>query len=121
MIWNKEKVENYLEKDKDSDSIYEITKKKKKTLRTYAQVKYYFWVIIRYIAEEVWLSNKFELMQLHEDIKEYFHLETTTWLDTIEFSAMCEEIRSRYLDNRNLYIPLPNETESLKDLESYLY
>jgi hypothetical protein len=34
---------------------------------------------------------------------------------------MCEEIRAWYLENRNLYIPLPREDEELKDLQKYLY
>ena len=119
MIWNKEETKERL--DKQKDWMFEIKKKQVRNNRTYAQVKYYFWVIIKYIAEEIWLSNQFEIMELHSQIKDYFWLETTTWLDIPEFSAMCEEIRAWYLEHRNLYIPLPREDEDLKSLEKYLF
>lgn len=120
MIWNKQKALEYIESLSDED-IIEVTKKQKKTLRSLAQNKYYFWVLLNYICEFIWISHKFEILEQHKQIKDYFWLETTTDLSTSEFKAMCEEIRAWYLENRGLYIPLPRESEDLKDLEKYLF
>ncbi len=120
MIWNKEIIQEYINKWKEED-IYECKRKQEKSIRTYAQVKYYFGVILKYICAEIWLSHQFEVMEQHKQIKDYFWLETTVDLSTKEFSYMCEEIRAWYLENRNLYIPLPREDEELKDLQKYLY
>lgn len=120
MIWTKQKALEYIE-SLDDDSIIEVTKKQTKTIRSYAQSKYYFWVILKYICEHIWIMHKFEVMEQHKQIKDYFWLETTTDLSTSEFKYMCEEIRAWYLQERWLYIPLPRESEDLRSLETYLF
>lgn len=105
----------------DNDKLYDLTEKKEKSLRSIAQNKYYFWVILDAIMDFIWLEHKFEKLELHKEVKDYFELETTTNLDPKEFSKMCNEIRDWYLENRWLYIPLPNEVEDLKSLQDYLY
>ena len=65
--------------------------------------------------------HKFEVMEQHKQIKDYFWLETTTDLSTSEFQYMCEEIRAWYLQERWLYIPLPRESEDLANLDAYLF
>ena len=120
MLGNKTQAIEYINK-LDDDSIIEVTKKQEKSIRSYAQCKYYFWVILKYICEHIWIQHKFEIMEQHKQIKDYFWLETTTDLSKSEFKFMCEEIRAWYLENRGLYIPLPRETEDLKNLETYLF
>lgn len=120
MIWNKKQILEYINK-LDDDDIIEATKKQTKTIRSIAQNKYYFWVILKYICEFIWIEHKFEIMEQHNQIKEHFCLETTTDLSTSEFKYMCEEIRAWYLEYRWLYIPLPRESEDLQNLETYLY
>ncbi|PZM86342.1 hypothetical protein DLH72_01240 [Candidatus Gracilibacteria bacterium] len=103
------------------NEIFELTRKTKKSLRTIAQNKYYFGVVVKHIADFIGLAHKFEKLEIHNQIKEYFNLETTTDLEVGEFKAMIEEIRAWYLEHRGLYIPLPRECEDLADLEKYLF
>ncbi len=105
----------------DDEKIYELTEKKQKSIRTIAQNRYYFGVVVEYIADFIWLQHNFEKIEIHKQIKEYFKLETTTDLEVSEFKAMIEEIRAWWLEYRGLYIPLPRECEDLKDLEKYLF
>ena len=105
----------------DDEKIYELTEKKQKSIRTIAQNRYYFWVVVEYIADFIWLQHNFEKIEIHKQIKEYFKLETTTDLEVSEFKAMIEEIRAWWLEYRGLYIPLPREVEDLADLEKYLF
>ena len=120
MIKTKKEIIIYL-LDFPDEKIFEITEKKEKSLRTIAPNKYYFWVVIETIADFIWFEHNFEKLEIHNQIKEYFNLKTTTDLEIWEFKAMIEEIRAWYLDNRGLYIPLPREIEDLADLEKYLY
>lgn len=105
----------------DENEIFELTRKTKKSIRTIAQNKYYFWVVLEKICDFIWLQHKFEKLEMHKQIKDYFELETTTDLSTVEFQKIIEEIRAWYLEYRGLYIPLPREVEDLADLEKYLF
>lgn len=105
----------------DDGKLYEFTEKKQKSLRSIAQNRYYFWVVIEYIADFMWFQHNFEKLEIHKQIKEYFWLKTTTDLEVDEFKAMIEEIRAWWLEYRQLYIPLPREVEDLADLEKYLF
>lgn len=105
----------------DDEKIYELTEKKQKSIRTIAQNRYYFGVVVEYIADFIWLSHNFEKLEIHKQIKEYFNIETTVDLEISEFKAMIEEIRAWWLEYRGLYIPLPREVEDLADLEKYLF
>lgn len=120
MIWNKTQVLDYISKLKDDD-IIEVTKKQTKSIRSLAQNKYFFGVVLKYICEHIWIWHKFEIMEQYKQIKDYFWLETTTDLSTSEFQYMCEEIRAWYLQERGLYIPLPRESEDLANLDAYLF
>jgi len=80
MIGNKEQVQKYLEKDKED--IYECKRKQKKSIRTILQNNYYWGVVIPTISQ---FHGYFEV-ETHELIKSIFKLETTTWLDTSEFT-----------------------------------
>jgi len=62
------------------------------------------------------LQHNFEKLEIHKQIKDNFKLETTTNLDTAEFSAMVNEIIAWYKEYRNLHIPLPNEDEDFANL-----
>ena len=104
MIWTKQDVLNYLEKDKEGD-IYECSKKQKKTARTLAQNKYYFWIIVPTIADFHWYYT----IEVHELIKGMFKLETTTWLSTEEFIWLIKQIREIWQTKYNCYIPEPED------------
>ncbi len=122
MIWTLRQILKFIIKNwNKKDAIFEIKQKREKTLRSLAQNRYYFWVILEYICAFIGIWHKFEKLEMHKQIKDYFQLETTTDLDTKEFAKMCEEIRAWYLEYRDLYIPLPNEVEELASLEKYLF
>ncbi len=118
-VLNKKESVKYINKQPDN-TIFEVTKKTNKTIRSEAQNRYYWGVVVEFICNFIWLAHRFEKYDLHKEIKEYFWLETTTGLEPWEFKQMCEEIRARYKENRDLYIPLPNEAD-LWELEMYLY
>jgi len=120
MIWTKKQIINYLEKQNDN-TLFEIKKKTEKTLRSIAQNKYYFWVVLDVIADYVWLQFNYEKMELHQQIKKDFWVETTTELSTSEFAFLMKEIKAFFLEKFNVYIPDPNEVENLKSLEKYLF
>ena len=120
MIWNKKQAIEYIDK-LDDDSIIEVTKKQTKSIRTYAQNKYYFWVILKYICEHIWIMHKFEVMEQHKQIKDYFWLETTTDLSTDEFAFMCKAIIELFKTNYWVIIPTPSSVEDLRSLETYLF
>lgn len=113
MIWDKEKVLNYLEKDKEWD-IYEIKRKQKKSIRTLQQNNYYWGVVVPIISQ---FHGYFEV-ETHELIKSIFKLETTTWLDTAEFKWLIDQIREIWETKYEVTIPLPEgwlEEQSLMD------
>lgn len=120
MIWQKKEIIEFLKNQNDED-FFEIKKKQEKSIRTIAQNKYYFWVVLEYIADYVGLKYNFEKMQLHEQIKKDFWVETTTELDTSEFAFLMNEIRAFFLEKFELYIPTPNEAEELENLDKYLF
>lgn len=115
MIGTKEQLKEKWETIKD-DQIIELTVKTKKSNRSKAQNDYYWWVIIEYIADFIWLEHNFEKMELHKQVKDNFWLETTTNLDTGKFSAMVNEIIAWYKEYRDLHIPKPNEHEDFVNL-----
>ena len=111
MLWNKQDVIKYLEKNKEGD-IYDITRKTKKTLISEAQRKYYFWVII----EITWGFHWHTPPEQHEMLKSWFKLTTTTWLSMSEYAMMCNLIIDLYETKFWVIIPLPStihEDESL--------
>lgn len=117
MIGNIRQILKYILLNWSSDANYEIKKKTPKTLRSYAQNRYYFWVIIKTISQFNWYTP----VETHELIKVTFWVETTTNLTTDEFSFMCNAIRDLWYQQYWCYIPSPNEIEELKTLEQYLF
>lgn len=116
MIGNNKTLIEFLSKQ-DEDTLFELTKKQEKSLRTYSQVKYYFGVIVKMISEE----HGYNPIETHELLKLTCWLETTTWLSTDEFSFLCNLIRDLWKEKFDFYIPAPNEVEELKSLEKYLF
>jgi len=116
MLGNKQQILDFLLKQ-DEESIFEITKKQEKSIRTSCQVKYYFWVIVKMISEE----HGYTPVETHELLKLTCWLETTTWLSTDEFSFLCNMIRDLWKEKFDFYIPKPNELEDLKNLDKYLF
>ena len=116
MIWNKQKALEYISKLKD-ESIIEVTEKQEKSIRSLAQNKYYFGVIVKMIWDYHWYTP----VETHELLKLTCWLETTVWLSTDEFSFLCNIIRDLWKTKYDFYIPKPNELEDLKDLEKYLF
>lgn len=116
MLKTKTQILEYLE-DKQDDDVFEIIKKKEKSLRSLAQNKYYFGVLVKEIGNFHWYLP----VETHELIKLTVWVETTTDLDTSEFKFMCEMIRDLWNTKFWVYIPAPNEIEELRSIEQYLY
>lgn len=113
MLWNKEQVIQRLEK-KDWDKLFEIKEKREKTIRSLAQNKYYFWVIIDIISNHHWYSPA----ETHELLKATFNIETTTDLSTSEFKTLCEMIIDIWKTKFDCIIPLPRD---IADEQSLFY
>ena len=116
MIKTKSQILKYLE-DKQEDEIFEIKKKHPKSLRSIAQNKYYFGVIIKEISNFHWYTP----IETHELVKQTLWIKTTTDLEKDEFKFMIDMIRDLWKNTYNVYIPAPNEIEELKSLEQYLF
>lgn len=116
MIGNKKDIQEYLDKQ-NLDTLFEITKKQEKSLRSIAQNKYYFWVIVKMIWDYHWYTP----VETHELLKLTVWLDTTTWLSTDEFSFLCNMIRDLWKEKFDFYIPAPNELEELRSIEKYLF
>lgn len=114
MIGNKEQIIEWLS-DKKDDVIFEISQKREKTSRSLAQNRYYF-LILDIISDFHWNSQ----MEQHEIIKMYFKLETTTNLDTGEFTFLIQSIRDLRKTKFGLYIPLPNEIQEMDWLSEFI-
>ncbi len=116
MIGTKQQLIEFLSKQ-DENSIFELTKKQEKSIRSLAQNRYWHWIICKTISEWSWDNN----IWVHYMLKEMFNIETTTDLSTDEFAFMCKTIIDLFKEKYNVRIPLPNEDEDLKNLESYLF
>ena len=116
MLGNKQQILDFLSKQ-DEESIFEITKKQEKSIRSMAQNRYWHAVICSTISDWSWDDN----ISVHYMLKEMFKLETTTDLSTDEFAFMCKSVIELFKQNYNVRIPLPREDEDLKNLEKYLF
>lgn len=116
MIGNKEKILEYLQ-DKDDQSIFEISQKRTKTIRSLAQNRYYFWIIIDVLSD----FHGENPVAMHELIKKTVWVETTTNLTTKDFKFMCELIIETWRVKFWVHIPKPNEVAELESLEKYLF
>lgn len=116
MIWTKEQIIDKLKEAKEDD-IFELTKKREKSIRSIAQNKYYFGVVISEISNYHWYTP----VETHELIKITVWVETTTNLSTSEFKFMCEMIIDLWKTKFDVVIPKPNEVQELVNLEKYLF
>ena len=116
MIWNKTQAIEYINK-LDDDSIIEVTKKQKKSIRSLAQNRYWHSVICKTISDWSWDST----IWVHYMLKQMFKLETTTDLSTDEFAFMCKTIIELFKTNYWVIIPTPSSVEDLRSLETYLF
>lgn len=103
MIWTKPQILEHLNKQSDDDSIYELKKKQTKSIRSTLQNNYYWGVVIPIISQ---FHGYFEV-ETHELIKSIFKLETTTWLDTTEFTWLVKNIREIWQTKYWVIIPEP--------------
>ena len=107
--------------DKCSDWMYKVEISKQYKIRSLQENKYYFWVVLKILSDELW----YEVDEVHELMKERFltkieklksdkrvklkRTKSTSELTTQEFEEYLENIRvfaSKYL---NIIIPLPNQ------------
>jgi len=79
MIWTKEETIAYLQEQEEW--MFEVKKKRIKTIRSLAQNRYYFWIVVETIWDFHWYSS----VETHELLKVTFKLETTTNLEIDEF------------------------------------
>ncbi len=114
MIGTSKQVQEYVEWKK---WIFEVKQKRDSTLRSIAQNKYYFWVVIRIISD----FHGQTPVETHELIKLMFKIETTTDLSTKDFMFLIDSIRDIWNTKFWVYIPAPNEVEELQALEKYFY
>ena len=116
MIWNKQQLIKFLS-TQDENLIFELTEKQEKFLRSFAQNRYWHWVIVKTISNWNWDT----VISIHENLKTMFNVKTTTNLSTDEFAFMCKAVIDLFKIKYNVRIPLPREDEDLKDLEKYLF
>ena len=107
--------------DKCSDWMYKVEISKQYKIRSLQENKYYFWIILKMLSDELW----YEVDEVHELMKERFltkieklksekrvklkRTKSTSELTTKDFEDYLENIRvfaSKYL---NIIIPLPNQ------------
>lgn len=116
MLGTKQQILDFLSKQ-DEESIFEITKKQEKSIRSQAQNRYWHGVVCATISDWSWDST----IWVHYMLKEMFKIETTTDLSTDEFAFMCKSVIELFKTNYDVRIPLPREDEDLKNLEKYLF
>ena len=102
MKWTKKQIIDYLEW---KDWIWELKQMTGKKLRTYKQVKYYFWVMIDTISDKTWYMP----LEINEQNKILFKKDTFTDLSPKEFEQIMSLLRQFYNMQLNLSIPKPNE------------
>lgn len=99
----------------------QITLEPERKNRTNLQNRYYWGVIVPYVAEHFGYRQP-EHEQVHEMLKHQFlrdrtkeridgapYIRSTAGLDTEEFGDYCEVVRLWMLETYNVYIPLPKE------------
>ncbi len=114
MIGTPKQIQEYVEW---KNGIFEVKQKREKTLRSLAQNKYYFWVVVKIISDFHWHTP----VETHELIKLMMQIETTTDLSTKDFMFLIGTIRDIWNTKFWVYIPSPNEVEELQALEQYFY
>ena len=116
MLGNKTQAIEYINK-LDDDSIIEVTKKQKKSIRSKLQNDYYWGCVVDIISNHHWMTA----IETHLAIKKTFWVETTTDLSTSEFKSLMELIQELWKTKFEVVIPNPSSVEDLKNLETYLF
>lgn len=116
MLGTKQQIIDFLSKQ-DKESIFEITKKQGKSIRSNLQNKYYWGCVIDIISNHHWMTA----IEAHLAIKQTFWVETTTDLSTSEFKFLMETIQELWMTKFWVVIPKPTDLEDLKNLEKYLF
>jgi len=116
MFWTPKELIDKLKEAKESD-IYELKKKRKKTLMSDAQRRYYFWVIVEITADFHWHTP----VEQHELLKTWFKLKSTTGLAMDEYAAMCNMIIDLYNVKFKVVIPLPRDSDEEQSLMDSLW
>jgi len=92
-------------KNDPDDTVYDNKKITWRKLRSYQQIKYYFWVLIDIVSNHTWYLP----LEVNEQNKLLFKKETFTDLDTTEFETAMSWLRQFYNFHLGLNIPKPNE------------
>lgn len=116
MIGNKQQVQEYLNKQNEED-IFELTKKKEKSIRSLAQNRFYWGYVIDIIGNFHWFTP----VETHLAIKQTFNLETTTELSTTEFKILIEMIQDLWENKFNVKIPNPRDIKAEESLFNSLW
>lgn len=104
MIGTKETLIKILEKADDED-IFELIKKREKSIRSLAQNKYYWSVVVA----TIWDFHGYTPVETHEILKLSFKLDTTTDLAVDEFKFLIDIIRDIWSTKYDCHIPLPSD------------
>jgi len=73
--------------------------------RSYRQIKYYWWVVVKIIKEYHWYNE----IETNEILKIMFKKTTFTDLSTKEFENVMSIIRQLWFNKFGVNIPKPNE------------
>lgn len=116
MIWTKKDLIPKLEEAKDND-IFELVKKREKSIRSLAQLRYYWWVVVDIIWDFHWLTP----IETNESLKLLFKEDTFTELDTAEFKYVIETIIEMWKTKYQVEIPTPSNTWDNESLYESLW
>lgn len=121
-VYNQQALADYRQKHAGKDIILSIKIKRKR--RSNPQNGYYWSVIVPMVMEAINnYGNDFDMDETHEFLKAKFNLkevtvkdegfimmpQSTSRMDTAEFSSYCEHIRQFASLVLGVYIPAPNE------------
>lgn len=116
MLGNKDIIIEWLS-GKDNNSIFEITEKQEKTVRSNLQNKFYWDIVVKTIANFHWMT----VIESHLAIKSTLGIETTTDLSTKEFKEMIEIIQDLWQQNFWVIIPNPRDIADEENLFNTLW
>jgi len=111
MIKTREEAILYL-MDQKGDDLYNIIKRQEKNIRSLAQLKYYWWVVVSIIWDFHWLTP----IETNESLKLLFKKDTFTDLDTAEFKFVIESIIEMWATKYQVKIPAPSNAEENNSL-----
>jgi len=100
---NEEEVITFLRKN--PWKFYKISILTENKARSYRQVKYYFWLLVKLISDHTWYTS-FDINEINKGLCQK---ETFTDLDTKEFEKKMSFLRQYYNYHLKLNIPKPNE------------